>query len=86
MMLAFNSRRALDDHLQRPGLKGKAANLLVDRNIEAFGRIINEKNERGEHRPYARCGSTLCRVDVEADDIKTSGEEPSDSVLDMQWS
>ena len=86
MMLAFNSRRALDDHFQRPGLKGKAANLVVDRNIEAFGRIINDKYERGEHRPYPRSGSTLRRVDVEAADIKSSGEKLSDSVLDLQWS
>jgi hypothetical protein len=86
MVLAFISREALEDHFHRSGVKGKAANLLVDRNIEAFARIISAKYERGEHRPYARSGSTLRRIDITLEDIKTSGEELSDSVLDMQWS
>jgi hypothetical protein len=86
MVLAFISREALSDHFHRTGLRGPDLSLLVDRNIEAFGRIISDKYERGDHRPYSRAGSTLRRVDITLDDIEASGEELTDSVLDMAWS
>jgi hypothetical protein len=86
MVLAFIPREVLEDHFRRSGVKGKAANLVVDRNLEAFARIISAKYERGEHRPYARAGSTLRRIDITLEDIESSGEKLSDSVLDMQWS
>ena len=53
MVLTFIPREALEDHFRRSGVKGKAANLVVDRNLEAFSRIISAKYERGEHRPGA---------------------------------
>jgi hypothetical protein len=86
MVLVFIPREALEDHFRRNGVKGKAANLVVDRNLEAFARIISAKYERGEYRPYARAGSMHRRIDITLEDIQTSGEELSDSVLDMQWS
>lgn len=86
MVLAFVPREALEDYFHRSGVKGKAANLVVDRNLEAIGRIVSTKYERGAHRPYATAGSTLRRIDITLDDIKASGETLSDSVLDMQYS
>jgi hypothetical protein len=84
MVLAFIEVIHLDDHFRRRHMSGREANIVVDRNIEAFARIMSAKYERGEYRPYSRFGSTLPRVDITLDDIKTSGEELTDSVLDMQ--
>ena len=83
MVLAFVPTIHLDDHFRRRHLSGKQANLLVDRNLDAFARIISAKYERGEHRPYSRFGSTLPRVDITLEDIESSGESMTDSVLDM---
>ena len=85
MVLVFVPRAALEDYFHRGGVKGKAANLVVDRNLQAFERIACAKYERGEHRPYARAGSTLRRIDITYEDIQASGEELSDRILDMQW-
>jgi len=83
MVLAFIPRIHLEDHFRRDRLTGKQSNLVVDRNLEAFGRIISAKYERGEYRPYSRFGSTLPRVDIDLGDIQMSGEELTDSVLDL---
>jgi hypothetical protein len=83
MVLAFIPRIHLEDHFRRNRLTGKQANLVVDRNLEAFGRIISAKYERGEYRPYSRFGSTLPRVDINLDDIQMSREELTDAVLDL---
>jgi hypothetical protein len=83
MVLAFIPKTPLEDHFRRQRLSGKEANLVVDRNLEAFARIISAKYERGEHRPYSRFGSTLPSVDITLEDIETSGETLTDSVLDM---
>jgi hypothetical protein len=85
MMLAFISTDVLDDHFRRrEHLSGQQANLVVDRNLEAFARIISAKYERGEHRPYSRFGSPLPRVDISLQDLESSGEEMTSSVLDLQ--
>ena len=83
MVLAFIPTIHLDDYFERNHLTGKQANLLVDRNLEAFARIISAKFERGEYRPYSRFGSTLPRVDVTLADIQASGETLTDSVLNI---
>ncbi len=83
MVLAFIPTVHLDDYFRRRHLNGKQANLLVDRNVDAFARIISSKFERGEHRPYSRFGSTLPRVDLTLEDLETSGETMTDTVLDM---
>jgi hypothetical protein len=57
--------------------------LLVDRNIEAFSHIISAKYERGDYRAYSRSGSTYPRVDITLEDIQSSGESLTDSVLAM---
>lgn len=87
MVLAFIEVIHLDDHFRRRHMSGREANLVVDRNIEVFASIMSAKYERGEYRPYSRFGSTLPRVDITLDDIETSGEKFTDSVLDLkaQW-
>jgi hypothetical protein len=83
MVLAFIPKMHLEDALRRDRLTGKEANLVVDRNLEAFARIISAKYERGEYRPYSRFGSTLPRIDINLEDIEASGETLTDSVLDL---
>jgi len=83
MVLAFIPKIHLEDHFRRQRLSGKEANLVVDRNLEAFARIISAKYERGEYRPYSRFGSTLPSVHITLDDIEASGETLTDSVLDL---
>jgi hypothetical protein len=85
LVLAFISRRTLEDYFHRDNVTGKSANLVVDRNLDAFARIISGKYERGQHRPYARAGSTLRRLDITLEDIEVSGETLTDGVLDMTW-
>jgi hypothetical protein len=81
LVLAFIPVVHLDDYFRRSHLSGKQANVVVDANLAAFARITTNKYERGEHRPYARSGSTFPRVDITLDDLETSGEQISDSVL-----
>lgn len=81
MVLAFIPVVHLDDYFRRSHLSGKQANVLVDANLAAFARIISNKYERGEHRPYGRSGSTFPRVDITLDDLESSGEKLSDGVL-----
>lgn len=85
MVLAFIPTEHLDDHFRLAAhLSGKEANLLVDSNLDAFARIISAKYERGEQRPYSRFGSTLPSVHITLEDIETSGEKLTDSVLNLQ--
>jgi hypothetical protein len=82
-VLAFIPKMHLEDYFRRQRLTGKEANLVVDRNLEAFARIISSKYERGEYRPYSRFGSPLPRVDVTLADIEASSECLTDSVLTL---
>jgi hypothetical protein len=82
MVLAFIPVVHLDDLFRVRHLSGQQANVLVDANLDVFARIISNKYERGEHRPYSRFGSTLPRVDLTLEDMEQSGETFSKSVLD----
>jgi hypothetical protein len=85
MVLAFIATEHLDDYFRsREHLSGKKANLVVDRNLDAFARIMSAKYERGEYRPYSRFGSTLPSVDITLEDIAASGETLTDSVLELE--
>lgn len=84
IVVAFIPVRHLEDYFQRERhLSGQQANLLVDRNLATFARVISAKYERGEYWLYSRCGSTLPRVDVALEDITNCGEAMTDSVLDL---
>jgi hypothetical protein len=82
-MLAFISRKHLEDYFRRSGVSGKAANLLVDRNLASFSKIISAKYERGETRPYSRLGTTVPSIDIAMVDMQRSGEQFTDSVLNV---
>lgn len=81
MVLAFIPVVHLDDYFRRRHLNGKQANVLVDANLEVISRIISDKYERGEYRPYSRSGSTHPRVDLTLADLESAGERLSDSAL-----
>lgn len=81
MVLTFIPTMHLEDYFRCRRLSGKQANLLVDLNLDAFARIISGKYERGGYRTYSRYGSTLPRIDISLEDIETSSEILSDSVL-----
>jgi hypothetical protein len=83
MVLAFIPKIHLEDALRRDRLTGKQANLVVDRNLDAFSGIISAKYERGEYRPYSRFGSTLPRVDVNSEEVEAIRETLTDSVLNI---
>lgn len=83
MVLAFIPKIHLEDALRRDRLTGKEANLVVDRNLDAFAGIISAKYERGEYRPYSRFGSTLPRVDVTSGEVEAIRESLTDNVLNL---
>jgi hypothetical protein len=84
MVLAFVPTVHLDDYFRRAKrLTRKEANLLVDANLGAFARIISDKFERGEHRPYSRFGTTLPRVDVTLEDLTSGSAKLSASALEV---
>ena len=84
MVLAFIPKVPLEDALRRNSrLTGKQANLLVDRNLDAFAGIISAKYERGEYRPYSRFGSTLPRVDITSEEVEAIRGNLTDSVLNV---
>ena len=87
MVLTFIPKMHLEDHLRSSRLSAKQANAIVERNIDAFARIISEKYERGEYRSFSRSGSTLPRVDITLSDIENSGELITDTILqtDVIW-
>lgn len=53
---------------------------LIERNLETIGTILSLKYERGEWRPENRFGSTIRRIDFDANDLH-SGERLSDACL-----
>jgi hypothetical protein len=83
MVLAFIPKIHLEDALRRKSLTGKQANLVVDRNLDAFAQIISAKYERGEYRPYSRFGSTMPRVDITSEEVEAIRASLTDSVLDI---
>jgi hypothetical protein len=84
MVLAFIPKIHLEDALRRDSrLTAKQANLLVDRNLDAFAGIISAKYERGEYRPYSRFGSTLPRVDITSEEVEAIRGNLTDSVLNV---
>lgn len=76
-ILGLVARARLEDHFRRK-MTTKEANLLVDRNIEAFGRIVAAKYERGDCRSTARAGAVVPCVEITLADIEASGEMMSE--------
>ena len=63
MVLGFVETRHLDDYFPALGhITGKHANLLVDRNIDAFAAIMSEKFQSGHRRLHTRTEIAIGRV------------------------
>jgi hypothetical protein len=85
LVLAFVDRTALADYFhlpQRPTMR--ESNLLVDRNLQAFARIVATKYEAGNTSVYDRLGQSFPRVDVTLQDMQDSGEQFSADVLEPE--
>ena len=83
LVLAFVERTALADYFsmaRRPGMR--VSNLIVDRNLEAFSRIVTAKYSRGQVDAYsAYDDQTFPRVDITLEDMERSGEQFTAVVL-----
>ena len=83
LVLAFVERTALADYFsmaRRPGMR--VSNLIVDRNLEAFSRIVTAKYGRGQVDAYsAYDDQTFPRVDITLEDMERSGEQFTADVL-----
>ena len=90
LVLAFVERTALADYFRmarRPGMR--LSNLIVDRNLEAFARIVAAKYSNGQVGAYSGYGQTFPRLDVTLEDMQQSGEQFTADVLKpeaaFQW-
>jgi hypothetical protein len=85
MVLAVVTRTALDDYFPKRRLTNSQRNLLVDRHIEQFERIVTAKYEASAIERYKSpiTGQTFPLVVVTAADLAQSSAALSDSVLDI---
>ena len=78
LVLAYVSRTALMDYFRIPGdmrITLQQWNLVVDRNLEAFKRIIEGKFERDEWEIEKRLGQSYPRMLITLEDMQRSGEQ-----------
>ena len=78
LVLAYVSRTALMDYFRIPGdmrITLQQWNLVVDRNLEAFKRIIEGKFERDEWEVQKTLGQSLPRMLITLEDMQRSGEQ-----------
>jgi hypothetical protein len=62
----------------------RESNLIVDRNLEAFARIVAANYSRGQVGVYSSCGQTFPRVDITLEDMERSGEQFTADVLKLE--
>ena len=72
-VLGFIALATLAGHFEREDLTPAQANLLAVRNLAPFARVMAEKLERGDYRPYARGGVTVPCVDITPADLEAAG-------------
>jgi len=78
LVLAYVSRTALMNYFHIPGdmqITLQQWSLVVDRNLEAFKRIIEGKFERDEWEMEERLGQSYPRMLITLDDMQRSGEQ-----------
>ncbi len=78
IVLTYISRQALMDYFSAPGdahITLQQWNLVVDRNLDALKRIIEEKYEGGYWMLYNAYGQTYPRLVITSDDMRASGQE-----------
>jgi hypothetical protein len=90
LVLAFVERTALADYFRlarRPGMR--VSNLIVDRNLEAFARIVTAKYSSGQVGVYSAYDQSFPRLNVTLEDMERSGERFTADVLKpeaaFQW-
>jgi hypothetical protein len=86
LMLAYVSRMALMDYFRIPGEKRitmQQWNVVVDRNLDAFKRIVEAKYKRGEWEVHNTQGQSYPRVLVRLEDMQCSGEQFTAEVLNL---
>jgi hypothetical protein len=86
LVLAYVSRNALEDRLRVSGgsrITLPEWSLVVDRNLEAFKRIIEAKFERGEWQVHSAFGQSNPRLVVTEEDMRRSGDEFTIDVLNL---
>jgi hypothetical protein len=86
LILTYVSRQALMDYFRVPGDSRVTLaqwNLVVDRNLEAFSRIIEAKYERDDWDVHSAYGQSYPRVTVTLEDMRRSGEQFTIEVLKL---
>lgn len=67
----------------------RVSNLIVDRNLDAFARIVTAKYSNGQVGVYSAYGQTFPRVDITLEDMERSCEQFTADVLKpeaaFQW-
>jgi hypothetical protein len=77
-ILAFVELEALEDYFRIPGDEHHTLrqwNLVVDRNLEAFKRIIGTKYERNDWEVHNAYGQSYPKLVVTLEDMQRSGDE-----------
>lgn len=86
LVLTYVSRQGLMDYCRVPGVRQitlRQWNMVVDRNLDAFSRIIEAKFERDDWMIYSIRGRVLPRLVVTLQDMESSTEDFSIDVLDL---
>jgi hypothetical protein len=85
LVLAYVSRNALMDYFRiRDGrIQLQQWNLVVDRNLEAFKRIIEGKFERDEWEMHNSLGQSYPRVLITLEDMQRCGEQLTAELHDL---
>jgi hypothetical protein len=84
LVLTYIAREALEDYFRVPGdtrLRLAQWNLVVDRNLAAFKRIIEAKFERDDWQIHDAYGQSYPKLAVTLEDMHRSGEEFTIEVL-----
>ncbi|MFZ0847118.1 MAG: hypothetical protein WAM62_15135 [Pseudolabrys sp.] len=86
LVLSYVAREALEDYFRIAGEDRRTLrqwNLVVERNLEAFGRIITKKYERDEWAVHNAHGQSYPRITITLQDMQDCGEKFSDDVLKL---
>jgi hypothetical protein len=87
VVLTCVSRQALMDHFHVPGDRRITLaqwNLVVDRNLDAFERIIEAKYARGDWELYNTLwGQSFPKIVITLEDMQSSGKEFTMDVLNL---
>lgn len=86
LVLTYVAREALQDYFRIPGdmrITPEQWNLVVDRNLDAFRRIIEAKYECDDWQVHNAFGQNYPKLVVTLDDMQRSGEEFTIDVLNL---